>query len=304
MVIAPAVEAMPCHRVLGGAVALPDRRTYRRAVVGVGLWLGAPLLLARLLGVAVNLGPLHALERWWARGVSRHLAIQLDVSGLEHIDPTEPYIVTPLHEGFADVLALLQLPLDLRFVARDELFEWPYFGGLLRDTGQVKICPEQGAASYSSSVARPRDPGLGESLVVFPQGSILGIEIDFKRWAVRARPGARSTDPADRPHRRSPGLGASVLATAALRPAGQSPGAASASRQPPARRLDVEGLSATVQRRSRTPRSSGTMAPPRRFVPSRDGYWDGFTYTIDSSLVESWLADVARHRRSTTGWGS
>ena len=42
------------------------------------------------------------------------------------------------------------------------------------------------------------------------------------------------------------------------------------------------------------------MAPPRRFVPSRDGYWDGYAYTIDAVFPEL-AADVARHRRSTMG---
>ena len=89
---------------------------------------------ARALGRYRHRRSMHAVERRWARLMTRHLDIQLDISGLDHIVPGTPYIVTPLHEGLADVLAVLHLPLDLRFVARDELFEWPFFGGLLRDT--------------------------------------------------------------------------------------------------------------------------------------------------------------------------
>ena len=215
---------MPCHRLLGGAIALPDRRTYRQAVVGVGLWLGAPLLLARLLGRSGQSRPLHALERWWARGVSRHLAIQLDISGLEHLDPNEAYIVTPLHEGFADVLALLQLPLDLRFVARDELFSWRYFGGLLRDTRQVKVCPEQGAASYRSLRRQaPAIFGLRRESGRLPAGQHPRDRDRFQDGAVRPRLCPRSTDLTDRADRRSSGLGASVLATPALRRADEPP---------------------------------------------------------------------------------
>jgi 1-acyl-sn-glycerol-3-phosphate acyltransferase len=303
VVIAPAVEAMPRHRVLGGAIALPDRRTYRRAVVGVGLWLGAPLLLARLLGRSGHSRPLHALERWWARGVSRHLAIQLDISGLEHLDPTEAYIVTPLHEGFADVLALLQLPLDLRFVARDELFAWRYVGGLLRDTRQVKISPEQGAASYRSLRRQaPAILGVGESLVVFPQGSILGIEIDFKPGPFAlARALGRPLLPIALTgghrvweHPFSPRLRYGERMSLRILP--PIPAAA-------CQALDVEGLRCEVRRQLKTAALSGTMAPPRRFVPARDGYWDGYAYTIDAAFPEL-VADVARHRGSTTGWGS
>ena len=84
---------------------------------------------------------LHPELRAGGHAVTRHLAIGLDLSGLELIDPTEAYVVTPLHEGFADALALLHLPLDLRFAARDELFEWRLAGGLLRDTQQLRLCP-------------------------------------------------------------------------------------------------------------------------------------------------------------------
>ena len=132
---------MADHTLLQGLVSLPDRRTRRRAAVGIGLWLGAPLLLMRLLGRAGRRQELHRVARWWARGVTRHLAIRLDLEGLDLIDPDQAYVVTPLHEGFADALALLHLPLDLRFAARDELFAWRLFGGLLRDTEQVMLCP-------------------------------------------------------------------------------------------------------------------------------------------------------------------
>src|SRR5687767_8713224 len=121
------------HVLLDGLVELADRRTRVRAAVGIGFWLGAPLLLVRMLGRAGRRREMHAAARWWARGVARHLTIRLDIRGREQITPGETYVVTPLHEGFADALALLHLPLNLRFAARDELFDWRIFGPLLQD---------------------------------------------------------------------------------------------------------------------------------------------------------------------------
>lgn len=280
---------------LDGLVSLPDRRTQWRAAAGIGFWLGAPLLLMRMLGRAGRRRPLHQVARWWARGVIRHLAIQLDLDGLELIEPGQPYIVTPLHEGFADALALLHLPLDLRFAARDELFDWRLFGGLLHDTVQLELCPELGMQSYLR--LRRHAPAIldgGESLVLFPQGSILGIEVDFKAGpfalaAALGRPilpivlsgGHRVWE-----HPYTPRLRYGQRVSLAVLP----PVSVAELRV-----LGVEGSRAEIQRRLKARALDGMMAPPRRFVPTRDGYWDGYAYEIDPAFPDL-RAEIERHR--------
>ena len=283
------------YALLGGLVSLPDRRTRRRAALGIGFWLGAPLLVMRLLGRTRHRRALHQVARWWARGVTRHLAIRLELSGLDQIDPDESYIVAPLHEGFADALALLHLPLDLRFAARDELFSWRLFGGLLRDTGQVQLCPELGMQGYLQLRRQaPAILGSGESLVLFPQGSILGIEIDFKAgpFALAASLG-RQILPVTLTgshrvweHPYSPRLRyGQRLSLAVLPPVSPDE----------IRLLGVDGARVAVQRRLKARALDGRMTPPRRFVPARDGYWDGYAYEIDPAFPAI-DAEIARHR--------
>ena len=175
----------PLRYYLGrSTIGTPSLRLYGRTLVGVGIWLGAPPLLAGLLGRLGARGAMHAIERWWARRMVSHLRIRLDLSGLEQIDRRERYVVTPLHEGFADALALFHLPLDLRFVARDELFTWRFLGRYLRTTRQIEITPEQGARGYRQLLRGAREAyAAGESVVVFPQGTILGIESEFMAGA-------------------------------------------------------------------------------------------------------------------------
>ena len=241
---------------------------------------------------------LHRVARWWARGVARHLAVRLELSGLDLIEPGQTYVVAPLHEGFADALALLHLPLDLRFVARDELFSWRLFGGLLRDTQQVKLCPELGMLSYLQ--LRRQAPAVldgGESLVLFPQGSILGIEIDFKSGPFAlaealGRPilpialtgGHRVWE-----HPYSPRLHDGRRMSLAVLPP-----------MYPAelRALGVEEARREVQQRLKLRALNGQMAPPRRFVPARDGYWDGFAYEIDPAFP-ALRAEIDGHRGVT-----
>jgi len=118
--------------------------------------------------------------------VSRALRLELTLAGLEHIDPDQAYVVMPLHEGLADAVALLHLPLPLRFAVRDEFLTWHLLGPTLRDTRQVFIRPERGASSYRQLLRAGREVfAKGESLIVFSQGSILGIETDFTGGAFR-----------------------------------------------------------------------------------------------------------------------
>ena len=52
-------------------------------------------------------------------GLSQALGTNLEISGLEHIQDG-PFVVLPLHEGHLDFISLFQLPLPLRFAARDD----------------------------------------------------------------------------------------------------------------------------------------------------------------------------------------
>jgi 1-acyl-sn-glycerol-3-phosphate acyltransferase len=61
------------------------------------------------------------------------------------------------------------------------------------------------------------------------------------------------------------------------------------------RSAGVEALRAEVQRRLRSHALDGTMAAPRRFVPTRDGYWDGFAFDIDPAFPDL-HEDIERHR--------
>jgi 1-acyl-sn-glycerol-3-phosphate acyltransferase len=289
------MESESAHVILDGLVSLPDRRTRWRATAGISFWLGAPLLVMRLLGRAGRRHELHRVARWWARGVTRHLAIRLHVEGLDLIEPGQAYVVTPLHEGFADALALLHLPLDQRFAVRDELFSWRLFGGLLRDTEQLELCPELGMQAYLQ--LRRQAPAVlegGESLVLFPQGSILGIEIDFKSGPFALAealgrpilPVALSGSHRVWEHPYSPRLRyGQRISLAVLPPVDPNR----------LRALGAEGARVEVQHCLKTRALDGRMAPPRRFVPERDGYWDDYAYEIDPSFP-ALRAEIERHR--------
>jgi len=171
--------------------------------------------------------------------------------------------------------------------------------GVIRDTGQLFVSPERGAWSYRQ-MRREVGPILdgGESVVIFPQGGILGIEIDFlggpfalaralgrpilpvvltgshRVWEHPYTPRLRYGQPISL--RVLPPIPAHVVA-----------------------RRPVDELRRAVMHQLKQAALSGTVAPPRRFVPARDGYWDGYAYTIDPAFP-SLASDIARRRASVS----
>ncbi|UBV44587.1 1-acyl-sn-glycerol-3-phosphate acyltransferase (plasmid) [Deinococcus taeanensis] len=85
----------------------------------------------------------------------RHLRVRLEITGAECIG-RGPYVVIALHESVVDVLALAQLPLPLRFVARAEIFSWPGVGPAITRLGHVSIDPESGSGGYRHLLRQAR----------------------------------------------------------------------------------------------------------------------------------------------------
>lgn len=292
-----AVDAEPpiCYTLAGGRIGASSLGAYLQTVADAAIWLGAAPLLARLLWRLRARRAAARAQRLWAQGLAHALGLRIEIEGLAHVDPNQAYVVTPLHEGFADILALLRLPLPLRFAVRDELAGWRLLGGYLRDTDQIVIRPEAGARAYRHlRSAAPLVFAAGESLVVFPQGTILGIETDFSAGAFAlARACGRPILPIaltgghrvwEHPYgprlRRGQRLSLRVL--------------------PPIPAAEVaasttETLRLAVRARLKAAALDGTMAPPRRFVPTRDGYWDGYAYAIDPAFP-ALAAEIAAHR--------
>lgn len=232
-------------------------------------------------------------ESLWARCVIRALRIRLDISGVEHIEPNTQYLVMPLHEGFMDVPTLLHLPLDLRFTVRQELFSEPALSSYLRATRQISV-PENPSVRDLRAMYHQVSEAIddGASVVVFPQGSILGIEVAFQQGAARLA--------------RHFGLPILPVAIAGTHRVWEFPYSQTA-------RLDQE-VTMTVfkpidsadltEARFRAieqeVKTSALNSSPRerRFVPERDGWWDEYVFEIDTDFPEL-LARVEARRSSS-----
>jgi 1-acyl-sn-glycerol-3-phosphate acyltransferase len=237
------------------------------------------------------------LQRAIAIRLAKHLRVRIDYHS-QSLPPTSPHIIVALHEGLADVLCLLTLPLPMRFVAREEILEWPWIGPALRRMKHIGIEPERGAASYRTLIAGARRAlQAGEHVVLFPQGAVLGIETAFQPGAFRLARLLRAPilpivlTGAHRvwEHPFSPRVRyGQRVAMIVMQPLSAD--------EVQARRSDE--ICADLQRRMKAIALSASV-PPRHFVPERDGFWDGFSFTVDEHFAQVFQA-VDSHRRSTS----
>lgn len=224
---------------------------------------------------------LHRLERAWGRQAATAARIRIELIGVEHIARNQQYVVAPLHEGFADALALLRLPLDLVFAARDELFAWRYLGRYLRAAEHPLVPTHDGVSGYRALLrAAPTVFGQGESLVVFPQGTILGIESAFSAGAFHlAKRFGRPLLPVvltgshlvwEHPYDRGLHLGRTIRLEVL----------------PPVPGTEAVTRATELEREMKRRALAVVGAPVRRFEPECDGWWDDYPYEIDPSFAD------------------
>ncbi|MGH6611934.1 MAG: lysophospholipid acyltransferase family protein, partial [Burkholderiaceae bacterium] len=165
----------------GPPIALQAETLWQRALFATSGWRLLRSNLRQLAEAPERLSGAEraALQRALGSELLDHLRVQLDIDSAARL-PSDPHIIIALHEGIADALCLMQLPLALRFVARQEIFEWPWIGPAIRRMRHIAVEPEQGAASYRTLVREVEAALLAqEHVLIFPQGCVLGIETAF-----------------------------------------------------------------------------------------------------------------------------
>ena len=259
--------------------------------------LAGPILVGsgRAIAAVAPIGSgalVHTLERRFARVSERLARLRIDIEGMDLVDRSRQYVVVPLHEGLADALAVLRIPLDLRFLARDELFDWPGLGPYLRTARHpmVETTPTRGSVRRLYRQIGEVFDG-GDSLVVFAQGSVLGVEVAFQTGALHIAhrfghpilPVVLTGSHRVWEHPYSPTLRLGERISMRILPA-----------------IPPDSLDPTTFRemeRSMKGIALGpSVAPPRRYIPERDGWWDGYRFEIDPDFPS--LRDaLANHRR-------
>jgi len=112
------------------------------------------------------------VARSWARLLVQVSGVRVDIEGQDNFDPNRPCIFMANHQSHYDIFAILGfLPVQVRFMAKKELYKIPVFGWTLRALGHIRIDrynSKQALASYNRAAERIRN---GASVFIFPEGT-------------------------------------------------------------------------------------------------------------------------------------
>ena len=108
----------------------------------------------------------------WSRIILRVCGIRVRVRGLENLDTEVPRIYMTNHQSFFDVFVLLGcLPVNFKFILKQELMKLPVFGPAMKKAGYIGIergDPRKAVKSMNLASERIRN---GASVLIFPEGT-------------------------------------------------------------------------------------------------------------------------------------
>jgi 1-acyl-sn-glycerol-3-phosphate acyltransferase len=140
------------------------------AVTIITLIISPPLIIVSLFDKTG--GSPYWFMRLWARMVSRCMGLTCSIYGADKVVPGTSYILTPNHQGNADILALVTiLPLRFRWVIKRELLKIPMFGWALGATGAISLNRsdrQQAVRSLKDGVSKLAG---GWSVLIYPEGT-------------------------------------------------------------------------------------------------------------------------------------
>lgn len=112
------------------------------------------------------------VARAWARMLLRVSGVRVRVEGLERIDPEASYVFIANHLSYMDTpVALANVPVQFRFLAKRGLFQIPFLGTHLSRAGHIPVPREDPRASVKTmQLAAETIQQKNISLLIFPEG--------------------------------------------------------------------------------------------------------------------------------------
>lgn len=129
----------------------------------------------------------NAIERAWGRALLAVGGVKVKVDGLEKIKEDGSYVFVSNHLSYMDTpVALANIPVRFRFLAKRGLFQIPFMGWHLARAGHIRVPREDARAAVKTMTLAAQvvhDEGI--SLLIFPEGgrSRTGAMRDFKEGA-------------------------------------------------------------------------------------------------------------------------
>jgi 1-acyl-sn-glycerol-3-phosphate acyltransferase len=129
------------------------------------------------------------LVRLWCRWILILGGCRLSVDGLEHLRGMGPAVLAANHTSYLDVVALLAaIPIEFRFVAKQELRAAPLIGTVIQKAGHVVVERVDVSRSVADAERVARLLQEGATFLIFPEGTFMRAPglLPFRLGAFRA----------------------------------------------------------------------------------------------------------------------
>jgi len=108
----------------------------------------------------------------WARVILKVCGVEVELQGVENVRKDVPRLYMANHTSYFDIFALLStLPVDFKFIVKQELMRIPIFGAAMRRAGYIGIerdDPRKALKSMHDAADRIKN---GASVLIFPEGT-------------------------------------------------------------------------------------------------------------------------------------
>lgn len=132
-------------------------------------------IIALAIGVVLSPFGQNTVHRWgilWGRSCLWLAGLKLKVTGTENLRVDSPAIYISNHQSNFDIpLLYVGLPIQFRWMAKQELFKIPLFGLAMKSSGYIPIDRsnrKEAMRSLTAAAKRIRD---GVSVIIFPEGT-------------------------------------------------------------------------------------------------------------------------------------
>jgi 1-acyl-sn-glycerol-3-phosphate acyltransferase len=108
----------------------------------------------------------------WSKTILWVCGVKVQINGLDHVKEGVPSIYMVNHQSIFDIFTLLAcLPVDFKFVLKQELMKLPFFGSAMKRAGYISIDrenPRKAVKSMNEAAKKIKD---GASVLIFPEGT-------------------------------------------------------------------------------------------------------------------------------------
>ena len=129
----------------------------------------------------------HTFIRLWGRSCLFFAGLKIQVQGAENIPYDRPAIYVSNHQSNFDIpIIYTGLPIQFRWIAKQELFRVPFFGLAMKRSGIVAIDRSNRRTTMHSIIVAAQRIKEGTSVVIFPEGTRTpdGRLQEFKKGAL------------------------------------------------------------------------------------------------------------------------